>query len=91
MFDYSVVYKKSVEMYMSDTLRRAFNPEVGEHEMPAENIFLTESEKEVEEINMIDYVAMSETRLNELQKATAARKPYRHPGMSEESMFIGRT
>ena len=74
MFDYSVVYKKGVEMYMADTLSRAFNPEVGEHEMPAENIFLTESEKEVEEINMIDYMAVSETRLNELQKATADDK-----------------
>ena len=73
MFDYSVVYKKGVEMYMADTLSRAFNPEVGEHEMPAENIFLT-VEKEVKEINMIDYVAVSETRLNELQKATADDK-----------------
>ena len=69
MYDYTVIYKKGVEMYLADTLSRAFHPVAEENKTTTEHIFLTDVEKEIEEINMVDYVSVSAKCLTELQTA----------------------
>ena len=51
--NYTVIYKKGVEIYLADTLSRAFHP-VAEENKTTEHIFLTDVEKEIEERNMVD-------------------------------------
>ena len=74
MYDYTVIYKKGVEMYLADTLSRAFYPVAEENKTTTDHIFLTDVEKEIEEINMVDYVSVSAMCLTELQTATKSDK-----------------
>ena len=74
MYDYTVIYKKGVEMYLADTLSRAFHPVAEENNTTTEHIFQTDVEKEIEEINMVDYVSVSAKCLTELQTATKSDK-----------------
>ena len=69
-FDYTVRYKKGAEMYIADTLSRAVPVKKGGKAEENEEIFQTSVEKELEEINMAAHVAVSSTKLEELQKAT---------------------
>ena len=69
-FDYTVRYKKGAEMYIADTLSRAVPVKKGGKAEEKEEIFQTSVEKELEEINMAAHVAVSSTKLEELQKAT---------------------
>ena len=75
MYDYTVIYKKGVEMYLAAiALSRAFHPVAEENKTTTEHIFLTDVEKEIEEINMVDYVSVSAKCLTELQTATKSDK-----------------
>ena len=70
MYNYTVIYKKGVEMYLADTLSRAFYPVAEENKTTTEHIFLRDVEKEIEEINMVDYVSVSAKCLTELHTAS---------------------
>ena len=69
-FEYTVKYKKGAEMYIADTLSRAVPEKVKGKPEGKEEIFQTTVEKEVESINMAAHVAVSQEKLEELQKAT---------------------
>ena len=45
MYDYTVTYTKWVEMYLADTLSRAFHPVAEENKTTTEHIFLTDVDK----------------------------------------------
>ena len=78
MYDYTVIYKKGVEIYLADTLSWAFHPVAEENKTTSENVLLTDVEKEIEEINMFDYVSVLVSVLakwlTELQTATKSDK-----------------
>ncbi len=71
-YDYEVEYKKGKEMYLADTLSRAYLQETTGRESEKEEIFQTELEKEIETINMIENVAVTEECLVKLQESTKA-------------------
>ena len=45
MYDYTVAYTKWVEVYLADTLSRAFHPVAEENKTTTEHIFLTDVDK----------------------------------------------
>ena len=57
-------------MYLADTLSRAFHPVAEQNKTTTEHICLTDVEKEIEEINVVDYISVSAKCLTELQTAT---------------------
>ena len=61
-YDVEICYKPGSEMYLSDTLSRAYLP-ISE-QYPAEN--------EIERIHAVDYLPISEPQLVEIQRETAA-------------------
>ena len=61
-YDVEIRYKPGSEMYLSDTLSRAYLP-ISE-QYPAEN--------EIERIHAVDYLPISEPQLVEIQRETAA-------------------
>ncbi|XP_060076924.1 uncharacterized protein K02A2.6-like [Ylistrum balloti] len=65
-FEYEVVYKRGVEMYMADTLSRAYLPYQSEEKQNNEHVFTLDEE----EINMLQHLPISEKRLSALQQAT---------------------
>ena len=67
-FDYTVVYKKGTEMVLADTLSRAI-PNKQTKVEARDEIFQTEFELEVEEINMTNGLAVSNETLEKLKKA----------------------
>ena len=67
-FDLEVTYKKGTEMVLADTLSRAYRvPQPGE---PAAEATRGETEKDVESINMTQYIPMSEETQTRMQRAT---------------------
>ena len=67
-FDLEVTYKKGTEMVLADTLSRAYKvPQPGE---PAAEATRGETEKDVESINMTQYIPMSEKTQTRMQRAT---------------------
>ena len=65
MYDYTVIYKKWVDMYLADTPSRAFHPVAEENKTTNGPISLTHVETKVEVINMVDYVSISAKCLTE--------------------------
>ena len=61
-----MIYKKGVDMYLTDTPSRAFHQVAEENKTTTGHIILTDVEKEIEEINMVDYVSVSAKYLTEL-------------------------
>ena len=67
-FDLEVTYKKGTEMVLADTLSRAYKvPQPGE---PAAEATRGETEKDVESMNMTQYIPMSEETQTRMQRAT---------------------
>ena len=68
-FDLEVTYKKGTEMVLADTLSRAYKvPQPGESATEATR---GETEKNVESLNMTQYIPMSEATQTRMQRATA--------------------
>ena len=59
-YDIEIKYRPGKEMYLADTLSRAF----------LQNNHRSEVEKEVESIHVVDYLAISKQQLEEIQKET---------------------
>ena len=67
-FDLEVTYKRGTEMVLADTLSRAYKvPQLGESAAKATR---GETEKDVESINMTQYIPMSEETQTRMQRAT---------------------
>ena len=74
-FDLEVTYKKGTEMVLADTLSRACKvPQPGE---PAAEATRGETEKDVESINMTQYIPMSEETQTRMQRATEEEEDLR--------------
>ena len=72
-YDLEVVYKKGEQMYMADTLSRAYLKEQGEEEAQEEVMTVcnrSEAEIEMEQVESIKNIPISDERLGELKKAT---------------------
>ena len=74
-FDLQVSYKKGTEMYLADTLSRAYRVHKSTREDVAEDVVYIEemrgdTERELECINMIQYLPVSEATLISIQQAT---------------------
>ena len=72
-YDLEVVYKRGVEMYMADTLSRAYvkNKTTQKHEVQdVMNIDRSRTEQEAEEIDMVSYLPLRDTTIQEIQKHT---------------------
>ena len=67
-FDLEVTYKKGTEMVLADTLRRAYT--VPQPREPAAEATRGETEKDVESINMTQYIPMSEETQTRMQRET---------------------
>jgi transposase InsO family protein len=65
-FQYNVVYKRGTEMYLADTLSRAVSGKPEQQTDHRDAVFYTE----LEEINALQELAISEQRLVSLQQAT---------------------
>jgi len=64
-YDVEIRYRPGREMYLADTLSRAYqSPNEEEPER-------SETEKEVESIHAVEYLAISEVQLNEIKQETA--------------------
>ena len=61
-YDVEIRYKPGPEMYLADTLSRAYLPTTDR----------SPTEKEVEQIHAVDFLAISEPQLVEIQQETAA-------------------
>ena len=76
-FDLEVEYKKGAHMYLADTLSRAYLPHTYRCREDREDVWLLEdsrgeAEKEVERINMLHDLAVSEEMLETIKQATEA-------------------
>ena len=74
-FDLDVTYKKGSELYLADTLSRAFLPERTKQEGSVDDIlsvdnYRGDAEKEVESIDMLHYLSVTEDTLNLIKQAT---------------------
>ena len=74
-FDLHVSYKKGSEMYLADTLSRAFRMHKGMRKEEAEDVVYIDgmrgnTERELESINMIQYLPVSEATQVVIQQAT---------------------
>jgi len=72
-YDLEVVYKRGVEMYMADTLSRAYlkNKTTQKHEVQdVMNINRSRTEQEAEENDMVSYLPLRDTTIQEIQKHT---------------------
>ena len=74
-FDLRVSYKKGSEMYLADTLSRAFRVSKSVQSEAAEDVVFIEdtrgeAEKELETIDMVQYLPVSEATQSAIQKAT---------------------
>lgn len=63
-FDYTIVYKKGTEMYMADTLSRAFLSSTDEETRVASRL------SEFEHVNTVKHLPVSSETLHKLQQAT---------------------
>ena len=74
-FNLDVTYKKGSELYLADTLSRAFLPERTKQEGSVDDIlsvdnYRGDAEKEVESIDMLHYLSVTEDTLNLIKQAT---------------------
>ena len=72
-YDVEVVYKRGVEMYMADTLSRAYlkNKTTQKHDVQdVMNINRSRTEQEAEEIDMVRYLPLRDTTIKDIQKHT---------------------
>ncbi|PFX23629.1 Retrovirus-related Pol polyprotein from transposon 17.6 [Stylophora pistillata] len=74
-FDLQVSYKKGTEMYLADTLSKAYRVRKSTRDDVAEDVMYIEemrgdTERELEHINMINYLPVSEPSLTDIQQAT---------------------
>ena len=72
-YDLEVVYKRGVEMYMADTLSRAYlkNKTAQKHDVQdVMNINRSRTGQEAEEIDMVSYLPLRDTTIQEIQKHT---------------------
>lgn len=74
-YDLQVSYKKGTEMYLADTLSRAYRVRKSTRENVAEDVMYIEEmrgdiEGELEHISMIQYLPVSEPTLTAIQQAT---------------------
>lgn len=76
-YEFNVVYKKGKEMYLADTLSRAFIAKQ-EKDVEKEEIFQTSLEKELQVMDMTENIAISSERLQQLQSATKADEELCH-------------
>lgn len=67
-YDLQLQYKKGSEMYLSDTLSRAYLDKTENARF--EDILHADFTKEIESIRMSDYLAVSESKKQQLRKAT---------------------
>jgi len=76
-YNYEIVYKKGSQMYLADTLSRAFlqseecssnTPEVLITDVAGDDL----TSEEIEQIHMADYLPIPEPRLQEIREATKA-------------------
>ncbi|XP_061193428.1 uncharacterized protein K02A2.6-like [Saccostrea echinata] len=75
-FDYEIVYKRGLEMYLADTLSRAYLPTVQLQKHDSEDRVLAitdrpKSEKDVESITMSEYANISSDTLKKIKLATS--------------------
>ena len=74
-FDLQVSYKKGTEMYLADTLSRAYRVRRNTKQVGAEDVLNIENmrgntERELESINMIQYLPVSEATPTAIRGAT---------------------
>jgi hypothetical protein len=71
-FSLSVTYKKGSELYIADTLSRAFLKETGEHKLKDDVFAMEELDfiKEMELVNTIGDIPNSKRRMEEIRTAT---------------------
>ena len=74
-YDLEVVYKREVEMYMADTLSCAYlkNKTTQKHEVQDVmniNRSIARTEQEAEENDMVSYLPLRDTTIQEIQKHT---------------------
>ena len=72
-YDLEVVYKRGREMYMTDTLSRAFleNKTTQKHNVQdVMNISRSRTEQETEEIDMVSYLPLRDSTIQDIQKHT---------------------
>ena len=61
-YDVQIIYKKGIHLYLADTLSRAF--------LPRESVYyLSTPEKDVEEIDRMDYVSVSTSTSQKIKEA----------------------
>ncbi|XP_061190263.1 uncharacterized protein LOC133198137 [Saccostrea echinata] len=75
-FDYEIVYKRGLEMYLADTLSRAYLPTVQLQKHDSEDRVLaitdrSKSEKDAESITMSEYANISSDTLKKIKLATS--------------------
>ncbi|XP_046573846.1 uncharacterized protein K02A2.6-like [Haliotis rubra] len=77
-YDFEVIYKRGSQMFFADTLSRAYLPHVKHTETDDGDVFAVDvrcqTALDVESINMVEYVPISEERIDQLQKATVEDK-----------------
>lgn len=73
-YDISIVCKKGKEMYLADTLSRAYLPEIPEHEDDIEILMFRE---EVEAIDMVKELPISEEKKVEIRQEKLSDQNYR--------------
>ena len=78
-FHLDVNYKKGTEMYLADTLSRAFLPHTGKGQQHREDVFRLydtrgETEKDAESIEMVQFLPVSESSQTLIRQATEADK-----------------
>ena len=97
-FDLQVSYKKGTEMHLADTLSRAYRVRRNTTQVEAEDVLYFENmrgntERELESINMIQYLPVSEATQTAIREATEADTTLRQlktiirqewPGSKEE-------
>ena len=73
-YDITITYKPGKDMHLADTLSRAFLKE-SQHQKPEDHEVMqvekrSETERDVESINMLDYLPITSTKLEEIKRAT---------------------
>ncbi len=73
-YEFEVIYKRGSEMFLADTLSRAYLPHVQRVEMQNGDVLSVDTRCstaiETESVNMVDYLAISDKRIAEIQTAT---------------------
>ena len=86
-FDLQVSYKKGTETYLADTLSRAYRVRIDTTQVGAEDALSIENirgntERELESINMIQYLPVSEATQTAIREARDADATLRQARMA---------